>query len=66
LKKIKKCPKCNGEVEKGLVFGAFSRGLSFLSDKEKDRKHGFFENVGEGTESYRCKKCGYIEVYAIK
>lgn len=51
-KNIEKCPKCNGEMEKGT----FSiRGVQFMT--------GFLSR-NRNIILYACKNCGYTEMYA--
>lgn len=50
----KTCPKCNGKMMEGYTNGKFS-GV------REDGACG-----GTDTKRYMCKKCGYIEEYAIK
>jgi predicted nucleic-acid-binding Zn-ribbon protein len=51
---VKKCPKCNGEMEVGYLTGApyWKRGRRFW---------------GSGMDSkvfaYKCRTCGYTEFY---
>jgi len=51
---VKKCPKCGGEMEAGYLRDApyWRRGKSLL-------QLGF----GPRVFAYRCKNCGYIELY---
>lgn len=60
-----KCPKCNNEMEEGLIV-----------DKTTDLSIPGKQNWGKGIKfvwgienrkdviTYRCKKCGYLESYA--
>jgi len=54
---VKKCPKCGGEMEMGYLRDApyWRRGKNLL-------QLGF----GPRVFAYRCKNCGYIELYAEK
>ena len=59
-----KCPKCNGEMDEGMIPEAHNMGtvlssvwakkLSFM--KGLENKHSII--------SYRCTSCGYLENYA--
>jgi hypothetical protein len=57
MNEVKKCPKCNGEME-----------IGYLRDAPYWRKGTSLWQVGFGTRvyAYRCKSCGYIELYAEK
>ncbi len=54
---VKQCPKCGGEMDIGYLWDApyWRCGKSLL-------------RLGFGTRvfAYRCKNCGYIELYAEK
>jgi hypothetical protein len=59
-----KCPKCNGEMEEGLI--ADASYLSYQKQKwvTKLKFLGYsLENAHE-TITYRCKNCGFLENYA--
>ena len=54
---VRKCPKCSGEMEIGHLRDApyWRRGTRML-------KFGF----GPRVFAYKCKNCGYIELYAYE
>ena len=58
-----KCPKCEGEMEKGKI--SPFQGFNFRSDQESKGIVGFMAGpLVTNIEVYRCKKCGYLESYA--
>lgn len=68
-----KCPKCDGEMEEGVLGQNYkylvldpsfvSKTISFLNLKK-----GLFGRILPNTfkviRHYRCKNCGYLENYA--
>jgi predicted nucleic-acid-binding Zn-ribbon protein len=52
----KKCPKCGGEMERGLLGGA----AQLWAAKRRSLVLGGDANVF----AYKCNKCDYIELYA--
>jgi predicted nucleic-acid-binding Zn-ribbon protein len=56
-KRKEKCPKCNGEMEKGYLLGAWS----WISDKKQSNPREAKKIFG-----YACKNCGYVEFYLKK
>jgi len=57
MSEIGKCPKCSGEMEKGYLDGAWVW-----------RKGENYFQIGRGKRiwAYRCKNCGYVELYVEK
>jgi uncharacterized Zn finger protein len=57
MSEVKKCPKCGGEMEVGYLFNApyWTRGRSRWS-------FGWDGRVF----AYKCKNCGYVELYFEK
>jgi predicted nucleic-acid-binding Zn-ribbon protein len=57
MNEVKKCPKCNGEMETG-----------YLRDAPWWRKGTRLPALGFGPRvfAYKCKNCAYIELYAEK
>jgi len=57
MSEVKKCPKCDGDMEKGYLPGAFSwsPGTSLWKLRQPRRIYG-----------YGCKNCGYVEFYLEK
>jgi len=51
---VKKCPKCGGEMEIGHLSSAYywRHGKSMWTTE-----------IGERVFAYKCKNCGYIELY---
>ena len=62
---VNKCPKCDGEMEKG-VYGGLWGSLAPWA------KGSFYfnwigpKNTQENVVAYRCIKCGFIENYIEK
>jgi predicted nucleic-acid-binding Zn-ribbon protein len=52
-----KCAKCQGEMEKGYLLGAWS----WISDKNQSNTREAKKIFG-----YACKNCGYVEFYLKK
>lgn len=52
------CPKCKGHMESGRLMGL--KFTSFAADSELDKVFGKAIRV----TAYRCKHCGYCEIYA--
>ncbi len=55
---MQKCPKCDGEMEKGRLYGRL--WVTFHSDEERKKLIG----KGIRVTAFRCVECGYCEVYA--
>lgn len=57
---VKKCPKCNGQMDSGkLSGGAYT---DFISDRIKGIplfRRGSVKRV----KAYMCMNCGYLELY---
>ena len=54
---VKKCPKCNGEMEKGRsLIATHAHFWEVLLSKKSDW-------YGDKVIPLYCKKCGYIELY---
>jgi hypothetical protein len=65
MEEIRKCPKCNGDMEKGHLMDE----TDISSAPQKWAKHatGFMGVGSEDTKriiSYRCTSCGYLENFA--
>lgn len=58
MSKIRKCPKCKGEMELGNNLTPAS--IHYVGEV-KLRKIGDW--VGDKIVPFFCKKCGYIELY---
>lgn len=57
---LEKCPKCEGEVEKGYL----NQGVWFSGDLPmKSLSVSVFGRKTVPTIAWRCRKCGYIEMY---
>lgn len=57
--RVKKCPKCGGEMEEGERITSFARGWipqAVTFAKKMDIR-------GDKIIPFHCKKCGYIELY---
>ena len=52
------CPKCSGPVEPGRLMGL--KFTSFVPDSEREKLAGKAIKV----TAYRCKNCGFCEIYA--
>jgi predicted nucleic-acid-binding Zn-ribbon protein len=61
----KKCIKCNGIMEKGLVPDQ-EGGLSAYTSPKWTKKVKLFFWLEDSSNiiTYRCKSCGYLESYA--
>lgn len=57
----KTCPKCQGEMEKGLL--TFNRGLTWMPEKEIGKILGMDIHASK-IISYKCPHCGFLENYA--
>ena len=55
---INLCPKCKGDMEPGRLMGM--KFINFVSDSERNKIIGKDNKVAV----YRCKKCGFCEIYA--
>jgi predicted nucleic-acid-binding Zn-ribbon protein len=53
---VKKCPKCSGEMEIGFLSNAprWTRGTSI------------WQIGGPRVFAFKCRNCGYVELYAEK
>lgn len=70
-----RCAKCNGEMEKGLImpqpaFGfGWQRKIAMTLIWGKNVKRylwsGLSYEYGGKVETHKCKKCGYLESYAV-
>jgi ribosomal protein S27AE len=70
--KMKICPKCQGNMSKGLMFHTdqtYKYKLGWLSGKIKS---GFWggstvksDTIPQEIAQYSCDKCGYIESYVV-
>jgi predicted nucleic-acid-binding Zn-ribbon protein len=64
MKQIK-CPKCNGNMEQGLIKsdGGYAGDLKW---GKPDSVSGWTGKVKDGKKivTYRCQNCGYLECYA--
>jgi predicted nucleic-acid-binding Zn-ribbon protein len=49
-----KCAKCGGEMEVGILAGAFHWGAGT----------GVFHTKSNKVFAYKCPNCGYVELYA--
>jgi len=57
LNSVNKCPKCNGEMERGRrMTGYLTIAIRFT------KKH---DSKGDMIIPFYCKNCGYIELYKI-
>jgi len=57
MSEVKKCPKCSSEMD-----------IGYLRDAPYWRKGTSMLQIGFGPRvyAYRCKSCGYIELYTEK
>lgn len=64
INKQKNCPKCSGVMEKGILS---DRGEDYVKTKAQWAK-GILLIWGledaEDLLSYRCQKCGFVELYS--
>jgi predicted nucleic-acid-binding Zn-ribbon protein len=54
MSEVKQCPKCGGEMEIGLLSSAYywTQG-----------KSRWTTGIGPKVFAYKCKNCGYVELY---
>ena len=57
-----KCPKCQGEMEKGHL--DMLMGINWKADKTGIL--GNLNRVSSNLEMFKCVKCGYLENYVKK
>jgi predicted nucleic-acid-binding Zn-ribbon protein len=59
MTEVKKCPKCGGEMVLGMlsVQGGPGWEINWRVQKRK---------LGERIVSYRCRQCGYAELYSTE
>lgn len=61
MSEVKKCPKCNGKMEKGKRL--FSCGGTYLCMR-KDEWIGRDKAIPwDSITAFYCKECGYVELY---
>lgn len=59
----KTCPKCNSEMEKGLILTPGGVvGASWLSEQRVNQLLGAVHNAPQ-IKAYKCVSCGYVENY---
>lgn len=65
-RKIMKCPKCNIEMEEGLIADRSSNVNAKYTPQwgKKIGGMGFTLSDSHNVSTYRCSKCGYLESYA--
>jgi len=61
--KVKRCPKCNGEIERGILTQSRFGGSWFRFVKSESI---WYMGNTEKAVAFRCKQCGYIEVYSTE
>lgn len=66
MEESNKCPKCEGEMEEGLVPDFYNPGGFSKHLWGKENPGSFNRNPQDNREviTYRCKNCGYLESYA--
>jgi len=55
---IKKCPKCGGEMTTGVL------SIAGIPYEVNWRARGL--SLGEKIVAYRCRQCGYTELYSTQ
>lgn len=61
MEELKKCPKCKGLMEKGWITESYN---PFKRASWVQKINWFRGNNLHPVDSYRCKDCGYIEIFA--
>lgn len=64
---MKKCPKCNSEMEEGIIADSYSNTAKRKSQWGSGLLLGFISLKNpKDIQSFRCKECDFIENYAKK
>lgn len=68
MEETKTCPKCEGNMEKGLVIDRGDYSSIGVPKWAKGVKWGGFGIEGKTIDvvSFRCQSCGYLESYAVE
>lgn len=63
----KKCPKCGGSFEEGLVIDKVGEVITVPTSQKWGRRIKKVFQVEDSKEvvTLRCQKCGYLESYAF-
>ena len=70
MSQSKPCPKCGSELIEGFIADTTHGGASVASWREGEPKKSFWVGLKlHGTEpleieTWRCRRCGYLENYA--
>ncbi len=66
-----KCPKCEGEMELGIVSDSYGQVGNLQKQSQWAKKVNSVLKIfqagldgAKSIKSYRCKSCGYLENYA--
>ena len=62
MEETRRCPKCDGELEKGFI--KTEGGYCGMQKWGKEVNWRGRVKGGLDVSSYRCKSCGYLEMYA--
>lgn len=66
--KVKKCPKCGGEMKEAYLHAKAENGMQ-VNFEVSEKKPGFFDlfhkGIGKIYPIY-CRDCGYVELYMEK
>lgn len=62
---VDKCPKCNGEMKKGVIIDRSHLGIPVIPTwVEKIKFKITLKREDKEVSAFCCNKCGYIEQYA--
>jgi len=59
----KKCPKCGGEMDRGILARAKFGGDWF---RFVPSESVWYVGSGEKAVAFRCRQCGFVEVYSTE
>ena len=63
MSEVKKCPKCGGEMDRGIVGRARIGGDWFRWIPSESI---WYMGSTEKAVAFRCRQCGFVEVYSIE
>jgi predicted Zn-ribbon and HTH transcriptional regulator len=62
MNEVKKCPKCNGEVQKGNLFTPRNGG-TVIKFTDRESESLWILGNAKKVHALACKSCGYVENY---